>query len=251
MPTRREKKEKKRMLQEQKALERRIFIFLPKVQDYIDERYTGTQSDTQYSYTEEEDLSHKPSESVKAAASKDEKKGSATPQHDSGIRYAIKKDAVLLSVSESEEVGFPSYLDANDPYGLLRTAIRRNPGASVEILNRMVKPTFVDVLLQHIERKHLKDSQVYKAAGIDRRLFSKIVSDRNYKPARDTCIALCIGLRLNLRDASDLLEKAGYTLSHSNKRDIAIEFFLVEGMYRMQEINEMLDRLGLKLFGRE
>ena len=82
-------------------------------------------------------------------------------------------------------------------------------------------------------------------------MFSKIVSDRNYKPARDTCIALCIGLRLNLKDASDLLEKAGYTLSHSSKRDIAIEFFLVEGMYRMQEINEMLDRLGLKLFGRE
>ena len=136
-------------------------------------------------------------------------------------------------------------------YRTFRTVLRNNPGASLEMLNRYVTPTFVDTLLRYIDQKNMKDSQVYKAAGIDRRLFSKIVSDRSYKPARDTCIALCIGLRLNLKDASELLKRAGYTLSHSNKRDIAIEFFLVEGIYKLQEINEVLDRLGMKLLGRE
>ena len=249
MPTRREKKEKKRMLQEQKALERRVVMFLPKVQDYIDEHFTGQQ--TSYTEIEDQDSNKKTSDSAKAEAPKEEKKESDSPQPDSGkIQYSVSSN-VQYSFSEVEDYGLPPHLDEDDPYDLFRTLLHRNPGASVAVLNKMVKPTFVDMLLQHIESKHLKDSQVYKAAGIDRRLFSKIVSDRNYKPARDTCIALCIGLRLNLKDASDLLEKAGYTLSHSSKRDIAIEFFLVEGMYRMQEINEMLDRLGLKLFGRE
>ena len=110
--------------------------------------------------------------------------------------------------------------------------------------------TFVDILIRYINEKGWRDSQVYKAAQIDRRLFSKIMSDRNYKPSKDTALALAIALELSLKQTSDLLSRAGYTLSHSNKRDVIIEYFIREGIYDLSDINEVLYRLDQKIIGR-
>ena len=110
--------------------------------------------------------------------------------------------------------------------------------------------TFVDMVTRYINRNGWRDSRVYKAAQMDRRLFSKIMSDRNYKPSKDTAIALTIALELTLRQANDLLSRAGYTLSHSNKRDVIIEYFIREGIYDLSDINEVLYNLDQKIIGR-
>ena len=110
--------------------------------------------------------------------------------------------------------------------------------------------SFVDKLLEHINSRHMRDSDVYKAAQLDRRLFSKIVSDRAYKPAKDTCIALSLALRLSLPEAEDFLSRAGYVLSHSSKRDVVIEYFFRERIYNLNDVNEILYRLGEKAIGR-
>ena len=110
--------------------------------------------------------------------------------------------------------------------------------------------TFVDKMLEHISKRHMRDSDVYKAAQVDRRLFSKIVSDREYKPAKDTCVAFALALRLTLSEAEDLLSRAGYTLSHSNKRDVVIEYFFKEHIYDLDDINGVLYQLDQKVIGR-
>ena len=117
-------------------------------------------------------------------------------------------------------------------------------------LDKNTNITFVDKLLDHISRRHLKDSAVYKAAQIDRRLFSKIVSDREYKPAKDTCVAFALALKLTLPEAEDLLSRAGYTLSHSSKRDVVIEYFFKEHIYNLNYVNGILHQLQQKLIGR-
>ena len=89
-----------------------------------------------------------------------------------------------------------------------------------------------------------------KAAQMDRRLFSKMMSDRNYKPSKDTAVALVIALELSLKQANDLLSRAGYALSHSNKRDVIIEYFIRERIYNLSDINEVLYRLDQKIIGR-
>ena len=109
---------------------------------------------------------------------------------------------------------------------------------------------FVEQMLEFIEDKGLKDSTVYKAAQIDRRLFSKIVSDRSYKPAKDTCIAIALALALTPSEAEDLLSRAGYTLSHSNKRDVIFEYCFHEKIYEVTIVNDLLFRLGQKTLGR-
>ena len=126
-----------------------------------------------------------------------------------------------------------------------------NPPSSVmRELEDNTDMSFVDKMLWLINEKHLRDSNVYKAAEVDRRLWSKIVSDRSYKPAKDTCIALSLAMRLSLSEANDLLSRAGYVLSHSNKRDVIIEYFFRENIYRLSDVNEILFCLDQKTLGR-
>ena len=117
-------------------------------------------------------------------------------------------------------------------------------------LDNCLDLTFVDMVTRYINRNGWRDSRVYKAAQIDRRLFSKIMSDRNYKPSKDTALALVIALEPSLKQANDLLSRAGYTLSHSNKRDVTIEYFIREGIHNLSDINEVLYNLDQKVIGR-
>lgn len=103
-----------------------------------------------------------------------------------------------------------------------------------------IDDTFQKALFYFIDRKGLDEVKVYSKAHIDRRLFSKIRSDENFKPSKKTAICLCIGLELNLDEAKDLLNKAGYTLSHASKSDLIVEYFINNKIYDLDLLNQIL-----------
>lgn len=107
--------------------------------------------------------------------------------------------------------------------------------------------TFQTKLFNYIDSKNLKDSDVYNKVDIDRRLFSKIRSNKNYHPSKETIILLGLALELTEKEIEDLLSSASYSLPMNTTYDLIIRFCFKEKIYDLNQINEFLYDHNCKL----
>ena len=117
---------------------------------------------------------------------------------------------------------------------------KKKPSLADRIRN--IGDSFHTRLFRLIDERGMSHVQVYKAANLDKRLFSKILSNPKYKPKKETALALAIALRLNIDETADLLSRAGFALSPSNMTDVIVRYYIESGNYDMYEINcELFD----------
>ena len=240
--------------------ERRIAKSVEAARIFVNENYkeppktsSGTSSGIRYSRRAESKFSRDVkysisfSEEPKPKAEEDEKL-----QHvdEADVQYSLRESDVKYSDRDVRYSLRDNYDSSSIDRAVRSLSSTDSPLRALRTLEDNTNMSFVDKMLDYINIKHLRDSDVYKAAQVDRRLFSKIVSDRSYKPAKDTCIALSLAIKLSLSEANDILSRAGYVLSHSSKRDVVIEYFFREQIYNLNDVNEILFRLEQKLIGR-
>ncbi len=123
------------------------------------------------------------------------------------------------------------------------------PSGSLEDYLRQLDEGFREMLLRKIDESGMTDAECYRRANVDRKLFNKIKNQKGYRPGKTTVLAFAVALCLPLEETDELLKKAGFTLSHSSKGDLIVEYFIRRGEWDIWEINAALFSFDQKLLG--
>ena len=159
--------------------------------------------------------------------------------HDLDVILCLYDD-VSFAIAEKEEGKILSYIEENR----IRENVLRSNDLSIGSIpvdfDQKIGMTFQELLFHWIDESGVKDTDIYRKANLDRKLFSKIRSSKDYHPKKDTAIALAFALHLNLDDTVDLIGRAGYAFSPASRRDLILEYCIEHEIYDLFDVNIIL-----------
>lgn len=125
-------------------------------------------------------------------------------------------------------------------------AEQRSQDLPDELIEELMKPRedFRASLFRYLNRSGRTNPEIYRAAQIDRKLFSAICTKPHYQPSRGTVIRLALALQLTLPEAMEFMERAGYALSSARPSDLVVTYYISRGVYDLMTIEAALYEIG-------
>ena len=155
----------------------------------------------------------------------------------------------LLLKRTAEELDSREFSEPAPAVFNVSAVIRPHKKSGLDDLVGNLDEPFSAALLRLIDFSGKKDSEVYTRANVDRRLFSKIRGNPDYRPSKPTALAFAAALELTVEQTGDLLKRAGFALSPSRKFDVIVEYFIINRKFDIYEINEVLFSYDQPLLG--
>ena len=215
---------------------------------------SGKKSDLDYSYIQKTRHSEREEPSAKKQSATEKKTssglfggrmGNLFTGKNSSAGAAMPMADMSMPVQRNEKF-FKEEIceDAEAEYGAALYSFEKHESRLEERMKHL-KDTFSQYLMYLIKEKNMENAEVYKRAIVDKKIFSKIKNNAEYHPQKLTALCLCVGAKLNLDEAKDLLARAGYALSPCDKTDIIFSYFIENEIYDMIELDIQLEEHGL------
>lgn len=102
---------------------------------------------------------------------------------------------------------------------------------------------FIDYIYDNMMAQYESPSDFYNALGISRQVFSNM-QQSNYDPSLSTVYKIIIGLKLNILDATVLMENAGYTFTWKTTTQLVIIFCIMNQIYDPMDVDDLLSNMG-------
>lgn len=160
--------------------------------------------------------------------------------------YRRRRREAERSPQESIRARFQDTMDMIMPWEDVEVEEEHQHDLPDELLEELMKPRedFRALLFHYLNRSGRTNPEVYRAAQIDRKLFSAICTKPHYQPSRGTVIRLALALQLTLPEAMEFMERAGYALSSARPSDLVVTYYISRGVYNLMTIEAALYEIG-------
>ncbi|WP_337949257.1 hypothetical protein [Mitsuokella jalaludinii] len=160
--------------------------------------------------------------------------------------YRRRRREAERSPQESIRARFQDTMDMIMPWEDVEGEEEHQHDLPDELLEELMKPRedFRALLFHYLNRSGRTNPEVYRAAQIDRKLFSAICTKPHYQPSRGTVIRLALALQLTLPEAMEFMERAGYALSSARPSDLVVTYYISRGVYDLMTIEAALYEIG-------
>ncbi|WP_337861333.1 hypothetical protein [Mitsuokella jalaludinii] len=160
--------------------------------------------------------------------------------------YRRRRRETERSPQESIRARFQDTMDMIMPWEDVEGEEEHQHDLPDELLEELMKPRedFRALLFHYLNRSGRTNPEVYRAAQIDRKLFSAICTKPHYQPSRGTVIRLALALQLTLPEAMEFMERAGYALSSARPSDLVVTYYISRGVYDLMTIEAALYEIG-------
>ena len=158
-------------------------------------------------------------------------------------RQALATDEPSFSISlpaDWKQSHDENWLLSHQPKGSQMPPAADSRKSVIPDLNR-ANASFSALLIKYVRDRFGGDApSVYRAARINRKTYSAIISDELRAVSKRTAVAFALALKLSRTDADEFLRAAGFALSSSIREDMVFNACIEAGIYDLACVNQIL-----------